>query len=120
MIGRVFGRVIPLPDTGGGPEILVFENLLPLAAQVGPFLPRLTPTLVTQGRVHRLRWTEGGFVRVWQSAITDGYIADFGYGDLDGDGIPEVVVGVVPRALNLDTLNPVGRPKGHLVFYELP
>lgn len=119
-VGRVLGRVIALPDSPEGPELLVFENLLPVGGQARTFLPRVTSALFTQGRIHRLRWKDGGFVRVWQSAISEGYIADFGYGDLDGDGIPEVVVGVVPRGLNLETLNPLARPKAHLVFYELP
>ena len=42
--------------------------------------------------------------------MTEGYIADFAYGDLDGDGLAEVVVGVVPRGFDLETLNPFGRP----------
>jgi hypothetical protein len=52
--------------------------------------------------------------------MTDGYIADFGYGDLDGDGIPEVLVGVVPRGFDVDTLSPFGRPRGRILAYELP
>jgi hypothetical protein len=68
--------------------------------------------------MHRLRWREGGLQRVWQSQNTEGYIADFTFGDLDGDAIPEVIVGVVPRGLA--TLNPIGRVRGQLVLYELP
>lgn len=121
VIGRVLGRVIPMAAEGSdGPEVLVFENLLPIGGQARTFLPRLTPSLFTQGRIHRLRWQDGGFIRIWQSAITDGYVADFAYGDVDGDGTPEVVVGVVPRGFSLETLNPLSRPKGHLVLYELP
>jgi hypothetical protein len=118
-MGRVVGRVVTL---GGGeaPEILVYENALPAVEQVRTVLPRLTATLVNQGRVHRLQWRDGAFVRVWQSATTAGYIADFAYGDLDGDGVPEVVLGVVPRGLDLDTLNPFSRTRGFLAFYELP
>ncbi len=119
-IGRILGRVIPLPDGPEGPEILVFENQLPVGEQGRTLLPRLTPVLFTQGRIHRLRWQAGGFLRVWESHPTDGYIADFAQGDIDGDGAPEVVVGVVPRGLTLDTLNPIARPKGRLVLYELP
>jgi hypothetical protein len=119
-VGHVRGRLIALPDSDEGPEVLVFENILPVGGQLRALLPTLAPNAFTDGRIHRLRWRDGGFVRVWQSRLTGGYIADYAYGDLDGDGIPEVVVGVVPRGLNLDTLNPFGRPKGHLVFYELP
>jgi hypothetical protein len=70
--------------------------------------------------MHRLRWRDGGFLKVWQSTATSGYIADFTYGDLDGDTIPEVLVAVMPRGLTLETLNPFGRPRAELVFYELP
>lgn len=120
IVARVLGRVIALPDAGEGPEILLFENLLPFGTQFRTLLPRLAPTVFTQGRVHRLRWKDGGFVRVWESRPTEGYVADIGYGDVNGDGVPDVVVGVVPRGLNLETLNPFGRSKGHLVFFELP
>jgi hypothetical protein len=121
-IARVPGRVLPLPAMPGvdGPELLVYENLLPGFQQGRGLLPRLTPTLVTRGRIHRLRWKEGAFVRVWQSAITEGYVADFGYGDVDGDGVADVVVGIVPRGLDLDTLNPFSRPRGRIAAYELP
>jgi hypothetical protein len=103
-----------------GPEILVYENMLPAVQQARGILPRLAATLFNKGRMHRLRWKDGAFVRVWQSGVTEGYIADFSYGDLDGDGLPEVVVGVVPRGFDLDTLSPLGRQKGHVVAYELP
>ena len=119
LIARVAGRVVPVPGTDT-PEILVYENLLPALQQARGILPRLAATLFDRGRVHRLRWREGAFVRVWQSGTTEGYIADFGYGDLDGDGIPEVVVGVVPRGLDADTLSPFGRPRGRILAYELP
>ena len=123
IVARIAGRVVPLP--GGspgatGPDILVYENMLPALQQARGILPRLAATLFNKGRIHRLRWKDGAFVRVWQSGATEGYIADFAYGDLDGDGLPEVVVGVVPRGLDLDTLSPVGRPRGHLLAYELP
>ncbi len=119
LIGRVQGRIITLPPDPAGPELLVVENVLPLG-QVTSVLPGVAPLLFTRGRIHRLRWKEGAFQRVWASGATDGYIADFGYGDLDRDGAPDVVVGVVPRGLNLETLNPLGRPKAQLVLYELP
>jgi hypothetical protein len=120
VIGRVFGRVVRVPEATAAPEILVFENLLPVGAQGRTLMPRLASALYNQGRIHRLRWTGAGFVRVWQSRVTEGYIADFAHGDVDGDGVPEVIVGVVPRGMTLETLSPVGRPRGHLVFYELP
>jgi hypothetical protein len=119
-LARVSGRLIALPDTGEGPEILVFENLLPFGTQFRTLLPGLTPTVFTEGKVYRLRWKDGGFVRVWESRTTEGYVADITYGDVNADGVPDVVVGVVPRGLNLDTLNPFGRQKAHLVFFELP
>ena len=119
LVARVAGRVVPVPGTTA-PEVLVYENLLPVLQQARGILPRLAATLFDRGRVHRLRWRDGAFVRVWQSGTTEGYIADFGYGDLDGDGIPEVVVGVVPRGLDLDTLSPLGRPRGRILAYELP
>ncbi|MGH7267592.1 MAG: FG-GAP repeat domain-containing protein, partial [Candidatus Rokuibacteriota bacterium] len=117
-IGRVLGRLVPLPESPEGPELLVFQNLLPVGGQLRTFLPRLAPLAFNQGRVVRLRWKDGGFIRLWESATTEGYIADYGFGDVDGDGFPEVVVGVVPRGLG--TLNPLGRPKGQIVLYELP
>ncbi|MGH7358309.1 MAG: FG-GAP repeat domain-containing protein, partial [Candidatus Rokuibacteriota bacterium] len=118
-VARVAGRVVPVPGTAA-PEVLVYENLLPALQQGRGILPRLAATLFDRGRVHRLRWRDGAFVRVWQSGTTEGYIADFGYGDLDGDGIPEVVVGVVPRGFDVETLSPFGRPRGRIVAYELP
>lgn len=120
VIGRILGRVLTVPDAPAGPEVLVFENLVAGVGQVRRLLPGLAPALFTQGRIHRLRWTDGGFLKVWQSRVTEGYIADFGYGDVDADGIPEAVVGVVPRGLTLETLNPLGRPRAHVVVYELP
>jgi hypothetical protein len=119
LVARVAGRVVPVPGTAT-PEVLVYENILPVFQQGRGLLPRLAATLFDRGRVHRLRWRDGAFVRVWQSGVTEGYIADFGYGDLDGDGIREVVVGVVPRGLDLDTLSPFGRPRGRILAYELP
>lgn len=119
VVGSVRNRVLALPGEAG-PEVLVPENLLPVGGQFRTLLPRLAPLAFTSGRIHRLRWRDGGFVRVWTSRATEGYVADFAYGDLDGDGIPEVVVGVVPRGFTLDTVNPAGRPRGHLVLYELP
>ena len=123
IVARIAGRVVPLPaSTPGisGPEILVYENMLPALQQARGILPRLAATFFNKGRIHRLRWKDGAFVRVWQSGLTEGYIADFGFGDMDGDGLPEVVVGVVPRGFDLDTLNPVGRQRGHIVAFELP
>jgi hypothetical protein len=117
-IHRVPGRVIPLDDGQG--EILLFENLLPALEQGRSILPRLAATLFNRGRVLRLRWQDGAFVRVWQSNTTTGYIADVARGDLDGDDRPEVLVGVVPRGLDLETLNPFGRGRGRVVAYELP
>jgi hypothetical protein len=119
IVARVAGRVVQVPGTAA-PEILVYENLLPVLQQARGILPRLAATLFDRGRVHRLRWRDGALIRVWQSGTTEGYIADFGYGDLDGDGIPEVVVGVVPRGLDLETLSPLGRPRGRILAYELP
>jgi hypothetical protein len=120
LVARIAGRVVPLPGTSLGPEILVYENILPALQQGRGILPRLAATLFNRGRIHRLRWKDGAFVRVWQSGVTEGYIADFAYGDLDGDGLVEVVVGVVPRGFDLETLNPVGRPRGRILAYELP
>ena len=120
IVAGVAGRVIPLPGGGSAPEILVYENLLPTFQQGRGLLPRLAATLYNRGRIHRLRWRDGAFVRVWQSTVTEGYVADFGYGDLDGDGLPEVVVGVVPRGFDADTLSPVGRSRGRILVYELP
>jgi hypothetical protein len=116
---RVPGRVIPLAE-GSEAEVLVYQNLLPALEQGRGVLPRLAATLYNRGRVLRLRWRDGAFLRVWQSAVTQGYIADLGYGDLDGDGIPEVLVGVVPRGFDLEALNPLGRVQGRIVSYELP
>src|SRR5215470_3822026 len=123
IVARIAGRVVPLPGGTPGttaPEILVYENMLPALQQARGILPRLAATLFNKGRIHRLRWKEGAFVRVWQSWPTEGYIADFAFGDMDGDGLPEVVVGVVPRGFDLDTLNPLGRQRGHILVYELP
>ena len=123
IVARIAGRVVPLPvgfPGITGPEILVYENMLPALQQARGILPRLAATLFNKGRIHRLRWKDGAFVRVWQSGATEGYIADFGFGDIDGDGLPEVVVGVVPRGFDLDTLSPLGRLRGHIVAYELP
>jgi hypothetical protein len=116
-IARVYGRVFPLAASDE-PEILLFENILPIGTQFRTVLPRLAPLAFNEGRMHRLRWREGGFQRVWQSQNTEGYIADFTFGDLDGDAIPEVIVGVVPRGLA--SLNPLNRTRGQLVLYELP
>lgn len=116
-VGRVYGRLHPLA-AADDPEVLLFENVLPIGSQVRTVLPRLTPLAFNEGRMHRLRWRDGAFQRVWQSQNTDGYIADFTFGDLDGDAIPEVIVGVVPRGLA--TLNPLNRTRGQLVLYELP
>jgi hypothetical protein len=121
IVARIAGRVVPLAMPGApSPEILVYENLLPALQQARGVLPRLAATLFNRGRIHRLRWKDGAFVRVWQSGVTEGYIADFAYGDLDGDGLAEVVVGVVPRGFDLDTLSPLGRPRGRILAYELP
>ena len=119
-VGRILGRIVPLPEGPSGPEVLVFENLLPAGGTLRSFLPRLSPIAFTEGRVDRLRWKDGAFVPVWQSRITDGYVADFTYGELNRDVGPEVLVAVVPRGFTLDTLNPLGRPKSYLVLYELP
>src|SRR5262249_23055075 len=105
-VARIVGRVVPLAGTSE-PEILVYENLLPVLQQARGLLPRIAATLFDRGRVHRWRWRDGAFVKVWQSGTTDGYIADFAYGDMDGDGISEVVVGAVPRGLDPDTLSPL-------------
>jgi hypothetical protein len=70
--------------------------------------------------MHRLRWQDGGFITLWRSSITEGYIADFAMGPVDSDGVPKVVVGVIPRGFNLNTLNPLGRPRAQLIVYELP
>ena len=118
-VGRVRGRLIPVTGDGDSPEVLVFENILPLG-QVTAYLPGTGSALFTQGRIHRLRWKDGGFVRIWQSSVTSGYITDFTYGDLDADGSPAVVVGVIPRGLNLDALNPFARSRARLVLFELP
>jgi hypothetical protein len=119
-VARVAGRVVPLPEGTSGSEILVYENILPALQQGRGILPRVAATLFNRGRIHRLRWRDGAFVRVWQSGTTEGYIADFAYGDLDGDGLPEVVVGVVPRGFDVDTLSPLGRARGRILAYELP
>ena len=119
-VARIAGRVVPLSLSASGPEILVYENILPALQQARGIVPRLAATLFNHGRIHRLRWKDGAFVRVWQSGTSDGYIADFAYGDLDGDGLPEVVVGVVPRGFDVDTLSPFGRVRGRILVYELP
>jgi len=116
-VGRIRGRVIPVTGEGGSPELLVFENLLPYG-QVTAYAPGASGVLFTQGRIHRLRWKDGGFIRVWQSSITSGYITDFAYGSLDGSS--DVVVGVIPRGLNLETFNPFARSRARLVLFELP
>jgi hypothetical protein len=118
-VARIAGRVVPLAGASAT-EILVYENILPAFQQGRGLMPRLAATLFNRGRIHRLRWKDGAFVRVWQSGTTEGYIADFAYGDLDGDGLLEVVVGVVPRGLDVDTLSPFGRQKGRILAYELP
>jgi hypothetical protein len=120
IVARIAGRVVPLAMADPGQEILVYENILPTLQQSRGVLPRLAATLFNRGRIHRLRWKDGAFVRVWQSNVTEGYIADFAYGDLDGDGLAEVVVGVVPRGFDLETLSPLGRPRGRILAYELP
>ncbi len=118
-VARIAGRVVPLAGASSS-EILVYENMLPAFQQGRGLMPRLAATLLNRGRIHRLRWKDGAFIRVWQSGTTEGYIADFAYGDLDGDGLSEVVVGVVPRGFDLDTLSPLGRPRGRILAYELP
>jgi hypothetical protein len=118
--GHVLGRVVPLAPSADGQDILVYANVVPALEQAQTLLPRVAATVVNQGRIHRYRWRGGGFTRLWQSAITPGYIADFAYGDLQGDGIPEVVVGVVRRTFDLEGLNPLARSRSQLLFYELP
>jgi hypothetical protein len=115
-VSQVAGRVVAIPGPDG-PGILVLENGLALGGASRGFLPRLAPTAFSRGRIHRLQWKEGGFVRLWQSVTTEGYIADFTFADLTGDGTPEVAVAVVPRGLNIETL--VGAA-AHLVLYDLP
>ncbi len=120
-IGRVRGRLVVLPDSPEGPELLVFQNLLPGGVDtVRRFLPGLAPLAFNRGRIYRLRWRDGGFVRVWESRTTEGYVADFGYGDVDADGVPDVVVGVVPRGANLTTFNPFDPGRSDLVLFDLP
>jgi len=120
IIGRVRGRVVALPDAGGGPEVLVFENIMPAVGQLRTALPGVASTLFTQGRIHRLRWRGERFQLVWSSELTEGYIGDFGFGDFDGDGVPEVAVGVTPRGFTLDALNPLARSRARVIVYELP
>jgi hypothetical protein len=117
-VGRVSGRLVVLPDSPEGPELLVFQNILPGVDPVRRFLPGLAPLAFNRGRIYRLRWRDGGFVRVWESQTTEGYVADFGYGDVDADGVPEVVVGVVPRGINLAA--PFERGRSDLVLFDLP
>src|SRR5262245_50104565 len=70
LVVRIASRVVPLPARtpgASGPEILVYENMLPALQQGRGILPRLAATLFNKGRIHRLRWKDGAFVRVWQS-----------------------------------------------------
>ena len=67
IVARIAGRVVPLAMAAPGQEILVYENILPALQQGRGVLPRLAATLFNRGRIHRLRWKDGAFVRVWQS-----------------------------------------------------
>ena len=119
-IGRMLGRVVALPDSGSGPEVLVFENLLAAVSQARTPLSGVTSSLFSQGRIHRLRWGTDRFQRVWSSAPTEGYIGDFTVGDLEGDGLAKVAVGVIPRGFTLEALNPLARSRAWVVTFELP
>ena len=59
---------IPSPEPGD-PRLREHPPRLPAGAWRPP---RLAATLFNRGRIHRLRWKDGAFVRVWQSGVTEG------------------------------------------------
>ena len=118
-MARIAGRVVPLPGASAS-EILVYENILPAFQQGRGLMPRLAATLLNRGRIHRLRWKDGAFVRVWQSGTTEGYIADFAYGDLDGDGLSGSRRGGRAARVRSGHPEPVRTARGRILAYELP
>lgn len=61
--------------------------------------------MYTSGRFFELSWNGLGLAPEWSTEKVSGLITDYGLGDVDGDGVTELVVAVVKRSMSKDRSN---------------
>jgi hypothetical protein len=67
------------------------------------------------GTIECLRWDRVGFFPKWQARKISGYISDYRIGDLDADGVDELVFSVVEESGLI-----FGKTKSYIVAQTLP
>jgi hypothetical protein len=77
--------VLGTPREGRLPEILLPVNFDLSRGMLKRFRK------FTSGHITAMAWNNAGMVKLWDSTTVDGYIADWGLEDMDGDGRPEIV-----------------------------
>ncbi|MEW5734224.1 MAG: FG-GAP-like repeat-containing protein [Thermodesulfobacteriota bacterium] len=92
-------RLIVTDVSGGAQGALVVKN----EGTTGRLLGRFR--MFTSGRFDELAWNGLGLTPVWSTAKISGLITDYGLGDVDGDGVTELVVAVVKKGMTKDQSN---------------
>lgn len=102
------GRILLRPSPDGSPPVTLVWHNIPSTTD----RPKDTG-FYDKGKVVALRWNGSGFERLWETRELDGYIADYGIGELGEDGTPYLVILLVRTNL--------GRPgSSSIVAYRIP
>ncbi|MFK5954127.1 MAG: hypothetical protein QM498_13775 [Desulfobacterium sp.] len=95
-------------DGNGNDEVIAVVN----HDQSRGFLPRFRK--FTRGYVSFLEWSGNALVERWKTQHVSGYVADFSLGDMNGDGLLELVYASVVASEGL-----VGKNKSHIVVQSI-
>jgi TolB-like protein len=95
-------------DRDGFDEVIVSHNLQPV---------RISKRLrfFTKGAIFSLSWDGLDFMENWRTREMKGYVSDFQVSDLDQDGTPELLVGLVQKT----GIGGLFKSKANLISFDL-
>jgi len=96
-------------DQDGKNEVITFRS----RATTGSFFKRFRS--FDSGQVECLAWNQVTFKQKWETDEISGYISDLAVGDIDNDGLSEIVFPVITKSGSI-----IKKKKSHIIAWNSP